>query len=316
MRSILLTSCSLLLSVSALAAVPGNARKAPEPEPVPFKPRAIDLDFCPGGVALDGTTLYITSVGMEPKTGLKDEDGGVAKLDLADENAKAEMITEKGMYNSPTGICLDGDYICVADVDNVFIFNKKTTELDGGISVSMDLPMTQLDGITALGDGRVVVASRDLNKLYIGDTRSKTFAEIVTKEPLFAPTGVFWDKSAKILYVTEAAREVVNRKEKPSGRLLAVDILYGTVTELEGMAGKKLRGEYGAIANDDKLFVFSDLSQEGLPEAMQRIDTKTKRVTNVAPLAMKGISHFLIHGNQLIVPAMKDKKIYIFNMKK
>lgn len=316
LRSILLTSCSVLLCASAFAAIPGNAQKAPVPEPVPFKPRAIDLDFCPGGIALDGDTLYIAVVGQEPKTGEKDEDGGVAKLNLADENAKPEMITEKGLYNSPTGICVQGDYLCLSDVDNVYIINKKNADLDGGISVSMDLPMKQLDGITSLGDGRVIVASRDLNKIYIGDIRSKTFAEIVTKEPLHAPSGVFWDKENKILYVAEDATETVNKKEKPSGRILAVDITYGTVTEMEGMAGKKLRGEYGAVASDGKMLYFSDNSKEGFPESLQRLDLKIRRTTNVAPLAMKGISHFLIHGNQLIVPAMKDKKIYIFYIKK
>ena len=283
---------------------------------IPYKPRPIELDFCPGGLALDGDTLYIAVMGKSPEIGANDEDGGVATLNLADVDAKPKMLTEQGMYGSPTGLCLQKDMLCVNDVDNVYILNKKDGEMDGALSLSLDLPMKHLDGITSLEDGRVVVASRDLNKIYIGDLRSNTFAEIVTQEPLHAPSGVFWYAQDKILYVAEAAMEKVNGKNKPTGRLLMVDILFGSVKEVHGMFGKKLRGQFGSVFRYGNWLVFSDLSQEGRPECLQRLDLKNQKLTNIAPLAMHGMGHFIVRGSQVIVPAAKDKKIYIFNIKK
>jgi DNA-binding beta-propeller fold protein YncE len=320
-RFILTLSFSVLAGMS-IALSDANAQtsdvkhtKQAPPTLTRFEPQIIQTELCPSGVAFDGDTMYISFLGKEYKPTEKDDDGFVGKMVIG-KDTEPTMLTKPTVYAAPKGIAVDKEGIYVTDLDNAYALVKEDGNLDGAINVSSDLPMTYLDGLVSLGDGRIIMAARDLNRIYIADTRSMTYAEIVTKIPLNAPSSLAWDPKKRLLYVAEFASVEKNGKEEPTGRLLSVNILTGDVTPLEGVAGRKILGKFSGIAVDGDDVYFSDWTQDGKPEVIRRLELKSGRVTSVATQAMRGLVHFVLRGNQIIAPSVTEKKIYIFDLKK
>lgn len=87
----------------------------------------------------------------------------------------------------------------------------------------------------------------------------------------------------------------------------------GKVTELTNR-NRELRGQFVGLALRDGELYFSDWSKDKTPEAIRKYNLERERMSNVATSAMQGAAQFVLRGNQIIIPAAKDKKIIVANL--
>ena len=152
-------------------------------------------------------------------------------------------------------------------------------------------------------NGRLMVSSTDTDQIFYVDTESKSYGELVTKQPIHKPNGLAWDPERKVIYVCEYATD---EKGKPSGRLLSVNPISREVTELS-----RERGQYDGLAYRDGALYYSDWSQDKKPEAIRRLDLKTGRSAPAATGPIEGTADFILYGPMIVAPGMTEKKIHI-----
>lgn len=304
-----------LLLMSCLGAS-GQQRPAETPaavsEPAPLEVRSIDIDGAPWAVATDGDVIYFTITGKQFDAAETAEDGYIGMIKPGDD--KPVMLTKAAYLKSPKGIAVVGSELAVTDVDHMYLIDRETGQMTAYCNIGTDGPLSQLNGIARMDD-RFIITCTDKNRLYFVDPTSFTYAELVTKQPIFAPSGVVWDSEARMIYICENAYETDRRDRKTStGRLLAVNPVTGETTELKLRMDKELRGQFAGLALQDGELYFSDWSKDKTPEAIRKYNLKTKVVTNVATAPMQAVSDFAVRGKQLVIPALIDQKIFIANM--
>lgn len=310
MRKYLTASLILMTCLGASA----QQRQALEPavEPEPLEVRTIDIDGAPWAVAMDGEVIYFTITGKRFDPAETTEDGYIGVIKPGED--KPVMLTKAAYLKSPKGIKVVGDQLAVTDVDHMYMIDKETGKMSAYCNIGTDGPLSQLNGIDRMDD-RLIVTCTDKNRLYFVDPTSFTFAELVTKEPIAAPSGVVWDSETRMIYICENAFETDRRDRKtPTGRLLGINPITGEVTELKLRMDKELRGQFTGLALKDGELYFADWSKDKTPEAIRKYNLKTKVVTNVATAPMQAVSDFAVRGRQLIIPALIDQKIFIANM--
>ncbi len=290
---------------------PQEDKPAPAKVESPLETKTYEMNNVPWGVAVDGDTIYFTMPGKDISLTERLEDGYIAVIRPGE--TKPELLTEAGYLISPRGIYVDGDALVITDVDHVYKIDKETGKMITYFSLSTDGPLSGMTSVAKMDD-RLIAACMDQNRLYFIDETSVTFAELVTSEPLNSPSGIVWDSKNQTLYVCEAAVEVDRRgKETPVGRILAVNPVDGKVTEIMNR-NRELRGQFVGLALRDGDLYFSDWSKDKTPEAIRKYNLERERISNVATSAMQGVAQFVLRGNQIIIPAAKEKKIIVANL--
>lgn len=304
----------IILAFSMLEATAQNREPATEQTApaAPFETRTIDTVGIPWCVAVEGDTIYFTVTGAEFEEKTVKEDGYIGVIKPGED--KPTVLTATGYLKSPKGIMVMDEWLVITDVDHVYMINKETGKMDGYVPLNTDGPFTGLNGIAKMDD-RLIVTCTDKNRLYYIDPVSFTYAQLVTKEPIFAPSGVVWDAEKKLIYIAECAVETDSRgRETPSGRILSVHPVTGEIAELEMRMGRKLRGQFAGLALKDGELYFSDWSIDKKPETIRKYNFKSMAITNAATAPMQKVTEFAVRGNQLIIPASLDKKIFIANL--
>ena len=307
---------SILAAMALLLFHPcyGASKPVASSPPAPLEEREISVDGYPYGVAVDvDGTIYFTVLGKTPDLVAEDNDGYIYVLKPG--KTVAEKFSMEGDFSAPKALALDKDNLYVIDIDHLMVLDKKTGKMVGHVNFGTDGPMKYLNGVVLLGDGRVITSCTDRNKIYISDPRTKTYGELVTKVPLNKPAGLAWDAENKILYIAENDAGEEKKKIVGKGRLLKMDIVTGDVTAMESTFNK-FRGQYGNLQLVDNELYFSDWMKNKTPEALQKVNLKSNRVTKLARSAMQDVAGFVIRGNQYIAPSMKDQKIIISNLPK
>lgn len=305
---------SLLIGMLALLFQPcvGAVKEVAPPPPAPLEEREISVDGYPYAVVVDEDgSIYFSVIGKTPDLTAEDNDGYLYVLRPG--KSVAEKFSMDGDFSAPKGLAIDKDNIYVIDIDHLMVLDKKTGKLAGHVNFGTDGPMKYLNAVVLLGDGRIITSCTDRNKLYICDPRTRTYGELVTKVPLNKPSGLAWDAVNKVLYVGENDVGEEKKKIVGKGRLLKVDITTGDVIPMESTFNKFL-GQYGHLQLQGNELYFSDWAKNKTPEAIQKVNLKSNRVTKVARAAMQDVGGFLIRGNQYIAPSMKDQKIFISNL--
>lgn len=293
---------SLLLCVICATA----ATAAPKPKTAPAKPlpplqkTEISVDGHPESVATDSEgNIYFTCIGSKLTPTEADKDGYLAVIPHG--STEPKKLTEEGMLNAPKGLLYKDGYLYCTDIDLVYEIDIKTGSMEGYADLSGHR-MKFLNDLVFVND-RLMTSSTDTNQIFYVDTKTKSYAELVTKQPLNAPNGMAWDPENNILYVCEYA---VDDKGKPCGRLLSIDLISREVTEVS-----KERGQYDGLAYRDGELYYSDWSQDKKPEAIRKLNLKTGRSVPVATAPVEGTADFVLYGPMIITPGMSEKKIHI-----
>lgn len=272
--------------------------------------REFAVDGVPWGLTIADGMIYYTVTGKSFNPEELNEDGHIGVIKPGE--TKPEKITKDGGMKSPKGIVIDRGSLAICDSSYIYMFDPKTGSINGYVNINSDGPLFHLDGAASMGD-RIVITCTDKNRIYYADTASRTFAELITNEPLQSPSGVVWDPENKVIYVAEcsAVETSKNGKKKPTGRLLAVNPDTGEVTELEGkgLSKRVIRGQFCALALKDGELYFSDFSQDKRPETIRKYNLKTKAITNVATFAMQKVTGLAFEGNTLFAACAGDGKI-------
>ncbi|MEG2585994.1 MAG: hypothetical protein RSB24_06895 [Akkermansia sp.] len=314
MRLIPLFGIFLLFAHDGFCAIPTKSPKVTPPRPItPLEERVIEIDGRPASVAMDGDTMYISVIGKEMNLTKDDEDGAIYVLKPGE--TSPVKLTRDGEFSAPKGIAVDKDFIYVTDIDALYVLDKEEGKMQSYASFASDGPLSYINDLVLLGDGRIIVSCTDNNKIYICDPRTKSYSEIVTKLPLNHPTGLAWDAENKLLYIVESASIKEGNKEVPCGRLLTINISTGA-TSVISTNFDQMKGLFNGIALKDGEVYFCDWSKNKLPEAIRKLNLKSNKVSKLARASMTGVSDFIIRGNQYIAPSMEDRKIYIANLPK
>lgn len=293
---------ALIIALAASAAISSAATKPKTAAPTlpPLEKADIALEGHPESVATDKDgNIYFTSIGAKMTPTEEDKDGWLGVIPHGSKEPK--KITEDEMLNAPKGLLYKDGFLYCTDLNMVYKIDVK----DGTMAGYVDLSGHRMKFLNDLAfiDGRLMASSTDTNQIFYVDTETKSYGELVTKQPIHGPNGLAWDPERKVIYVCEYSTD---EKGKPNGRLLSINPISREVTELS-----KERGQYDGLVYRDGALYYSDWSQDKKPEAIRRMDLKTGRSTPVATGPIEGAADFILYDSMMIVPGMTEKKIHI-----
>ena len=262
--------------------------------------RDSSIDGHPESVAADDQgNIYFTSIGAKLTPTEEDKDGYLGVIPYG--STEPKKITDVDTLNAPKGLLYKDGFLYCTDISMVYKIDAKTGAIEGYVDLSPSR-MKFLNDLAFI-NGRLMVSSTDTDQIFYVDTESKSYGELVTKQPIHKPNGLAWDPERKVIYVCEYATD---EKGKPSGRLLSVNPISREVTELS-----RERGQYDGLAYRDGALYYSDWSQDKKPEAIRRLDLKTGRSAPVATGPIEGTADFILYGPMIVAPGMTEKKIHI-----
>lgn len=260
----------------------------------------LELEGHPESVVVDekAEDMYISVVGKELKPTEKDKDGYILKKGKK-EGSKLEKLTKDEFLHAPKGLTLHDGVLYATDIDRVVMIDPKSGKLLGEVDLSPEKAVFLND--TVWLDGKLYVSATDLNTIYVVDPQTKKYEKLVLKDAIAAPNGLaVKDGEPNILYMCEYASE----GDKPTGRLLKINVKTGSVDTLSD-----LRGLFDGLAWHKGSLFFSDWLMDSGAGAVRKLTGKT--VSNVSKNQMKGAADFyLMKDDQLVVPAMVDKIIW------
>ena len=292
----------LLLCLACGAMAAPSAKKQPDaakPLP-PLEKATISIDGHPESVAADDEgNIYFTSIGSKLTPTEEDKDGYLGVIPYG--STEPKKITDVDTLNAPKGLLYKDGFLYCTDISMVYKIDAKTGAIEGYVDLSPSR-MKFLNDLAFI-NGRLMVSSTDTDQIFYVDTESKSYGELVTKQPIHKPNGLAWDPERKVIYVCEYATD---EKGKPSGRLLSVNPISREVTELS-----RERGQYDGLAYRDGALYYSDWSQDKKPEAIRRLDLKTGRSAPAATGPIEGTADFILYGPMIVAPGMTEKKIHI-----
>lgn len=273
---------------------------------VKFEKQSIDIAGHPESVAVDAKgNIYFTCIGETIAPTEKDGDGYIGIIPYGSTEVQKVQIIDA--LNAPKGLLIDKKgRLIITDVDDVCCLNPESGMAEGSV-VLASMRLKYLNDIAYVGN-RLLVSATDTNQIFYVDLQTESFGELIPKEPIFSPNGIAWDPEKKLIYICEYATD---KQGKPNGRLLSINPVTREVTELT-----KERGLYDGLVYHDGELYFSDWSKDKKPEAIRCLNLKMKKSRPVATSPIEGAADFIIHGDMLIVPGLKEKKIHIMPLRK
>ena len=272
--------------------------------------KEIPLNGHPESVVEDDDVFYVTCIGNQMTPNAKDGDGFIVTL-----NSRGKILSANAFpgvkLDAPKGAVIEDNILYVADVDRIVGINPHIGAVTQVIDFSKE--GTKYLNDLAESDGWLYVSATDINKIFRVNLRNGTYEEVVTAEPLNAPNGL--DVENGVLYIAEYATDA---NGNPAGKIKAVPlhgngprpvtVIYNVPGQYDGIL---VREEEDLFDNETDYLYFSDWAANGKSGVVKKLNLRTREVENATRIPANGPADFIIEDDEIWLPAMIDRKLYI-----
>ena len=292
---------SLLLVTLAIVSCK-NPKKA-NVQVIPLKDSATvisdSLRFCEG-TCWDGEALYISNFGGDTINPLnKTGKGYIMKFSAS---KSTPLVPADGRLNAPKGMCVVDNYLFVADINSVMVFNIN----DVSKSQQIDFPANDsyVNDIAVNGKNMYVTVTNTGN-IYKLDVSApslmrhqtpKFFANVPGANGIVATDSIIYVASYPTDGNTTAANVIYTIKnfDKP-----VVSKLFNRMGQYDGLA----------LSEDGKSLYFTTWVNGNVG----RINLKDLKVENlILPLQLSGPADMSIHKGKLYIPDLPNSRILVY----
>lgn len=234
-RRLLLSLC-LAATVYAQPKDGGAAAPVPAAKPEPVKGAALTVKegfSTPESVLYDAATdtYLVSNINGQPLD--KDNNGYISEISPDGTVVNARLVEggkKSVTLNAPKGMAIVGDLLCVADIDTLRLFDRKTGAAKGDIALR---GATFANDVASAGDGKLVyVTDSGLNPkfestgtdaVYLADIKHKQAKVLIKSKDLHGPNGLLVTKDSIHVVVFGAAElQTYDLKGKKKGEFTAL----------------------------------------------------------------------------------------------
>ena len=257
----------------------------------------------PESVTSDGTYFYVSNVGEKLKPMDKDGDGYISRLSADGKVLERKFITG---LNAPKGMTVLDGVLYINDIDHL----KGYSVADGRQEFNLDFSVwgtSFLNGMTAIGDGKILVSATDIGSLFVVDpTSNGTVRRLECDTDLFGPNGLSYDPETGTVYLCSFGKD-----HQPNG-ILGKGHINGDKFYFEKTCQKT--GLYDGMVYHDGEILFSDWVDFKKAGVLIRQDLETGKLSTL-DLGEKvgGPADFYLDekGKRIWIPMMLENKVMI-----
>ncbi|WP_138431929.1 YncE family protein [Fodinibius saliphilus] len=252
----------------------------------------------PESIVVQNGYLYISNIGQKLQPTAKDEDGFISKVDLS--SFSIEQLHYLPQLHAPKGLAIVQNTLYVADIDRLLGFDltnrKQVFELS-------------LEDAKYLND--IVVKNKQT--LFVSATKTGKIARVDLRENSYQYLNIPKIKGANGLALSDDKAKLFcvgfGQNNKPNGSIVKIDL-----SQLEMEKVSSYQGYLDGIQYQNNELFFSDWKDFKKKGVLNKLDLNSEKVTLLSlEELMAGPADFSIYnrGNQFIVPALLENKVYI-----
>ncbi len=259
------------------------------------------LTFNEGSVPY-GSTLLVSNFGGEQLNPLNGD--GLGYIAQLDGDQISVFIPASGVLNAPKGMAIEDDYLYIADVGQVVVYNLNNLEMTPTVIPFPEGELFVND--IAIDDDVAYITVTNTGNIYALDISSPadlTVRDLSKYLALPGANGVVFDDD--VMYVASYA---------PDGNTTDVNVIY-KIEEINNPQPTRLierMGQYdGLVVEDDKLYFTNWVGGE-----VGYVDLETEEITflDLGDLVLAGPAALSIMDDTIYIPDLPNSRLVVVNL--